>query len=89
MNAYIFIAPKKRSIILGEIEAERNVDPVGCENGMFAQFDCCTDESVFSMMREMPVTFVLHMEVDVDPKYSRRRQSIIAQNQYTPIAAVR
>lgn len=86
MNAHIFIDSKKWSIIPGEIEAERNVEPVGRENGVYVQFNSCSHESVFSMMRKTTVSFVLRMEVDVDPRYLRRKQSIIAQNQWTTIA---
>ena len=89
MNADIFTDPKKWSIILGEIEAERNVEPVGRENGVYAQFDSCADESVFLMMRGIPVTFVLRTEVDVGPKYLRRRPNIIAQNRWRAIPTVR
>jgi hypothetical protein len=44
------------------------VELVGQENDVYAQFDSCADESVFLMMKGMPVTFVLRMEFDVDPK---------------------
>src|SRR5208282_4072387 len=89
MNAHAFIGPKKWSIIPGEIEAERNVEPVGRGSGGYTEFHSCADESVFLMMRGMPVTFVLRMQFDVDPKYSRRRQSIIAQKQRITIAVPR
>ncbi len=81
MHAYTFIGQRKWLIILGEIEAGRSVELAGRENGVYAQFNACVDKSVISIMKRMPVTFALRMEVDVDPKYLRRRQSIIGQEQ--------
>ena len=80
MHAYTFPGQRKWSIILGEIEAGRSVELAGRGNGVYTRFDNYADESVISMMKRMPVTFALRMAVDVDPKYLRRRQSIIAQN---------